>query len=215
MSNPDSYLPTTCAYSLADQRTAIDYIMQADYTQNFGKHTIAAGGSYDLARVLKYYAITLQPNNFLAPILTPSTPDAPTTVVDNAPNLGNTYQSYVQDSWRMSNLWEADYGLRYDFFTIKSTDFGEGFGAFSPRLKLTRFWGPRASVYAYVGRFFEPFSLENVSPEAAQLLNLPLQPTPRSSISSPSAIRSSNSAATFRSAPAISAFASGRRTRTI
>ena len=32
-------------------------------------------------------------------------------------------------------------------------------------------------MYAYIGRFFEPFSLENVSPEAAQLLNLPLQPT--------------------------------------
>lgn len=177
MSNPSTYLPTTCAFSLADQRTAIDYIMQADYTQNFGKHTIAAGGSYDLARVLKYYAITLQPNNFLAPILTPGTPNAPTTVADDAPNLGNTYQSYIQDSWRMSNLWEADYGLRYDFFTIKSTDFSEGFGAFSPRLKLTRFYGKRASVYAYVGRFFEPFSLENVSPQAAQLLNLPLQPT--------------------------------------
>jgi hypothetical protein len=177
MSNPDSYLPTTCAYSLADQRTEIDYIMQADYTQNFGKHTIAAGGSYDLARILKYYAITLQPNNFLAPILTPGTPDVPTTVVDDAPNLGNTYQSYIQDSWRMSNLWEADYGLRYDFFTIKSTDFAEGFGAFSPRLKITRSWGTRANVYAYIGRFFEPFSLENVSPEAAYLLNLPLQPT--------------------------------------
>ena len=102
---------------------------------------IAAGVSYDLTRVLKYYAITLQPNNFLAPILTPDTPDAPTTVVDNAPNLGNTYQSYVQDSWRMSGLWEADYGLRYDFFTIKSTEFSQGFGAFSPRLKLTRFFG--------------------------------------------------------------------------
>ena len=178
MSNPDAYLPTTCAYSLADQRTAIDYIMQADYTQQFGKHTVAAGGSYDLARVLKDYAITLQPNNFLAPILTPGTPDAPTTVVDDAPNLGNTYTSYIQDSWRLSSIWEADYGMRYDFFSIKSTDFAQGFGAFSPRFKLTRSWGPRANVYAYIGRFFEPFSLENVSPDAAQLLNLPLQPNP-------------------------------------
>jgi hypothetical protein len=142
------YLPTTCAYSLADERTALDYIVQGDYIQTFGQHTIAAGASYDLTRVLKYYAITLQPGNFLAPIQTPETPNAATSVVDNAPNLGNTYQSYVQDSWRMSSLWEADYGLRYDFFTIKSTDFSQGFGAFSPRLKLTRF-----------------------------LLNLPLQPT--------------------------------------
>jgi hypothetical protein len=171
------YLPTTCAYSLADQRTAIDYIMQGDFSQTFGRHTIGAGASYDLARISKYYAITLQPNNFLAPILTPNTPDAPTTVVDNAPNLGNTYQSYAEDSWRMSDLYEADYGFRYDFFTVKSTDFSQGFGGFSPRLKLTRFFGKRASIYAYIGRFFEPFSLENVSPSAAYLLNLPLLPS--------------------------------------
>jgi hypothetical protein len=177
MSNPGTFLPTTCAFSLADQRTAIDYIVQGDYTRTFGKHRVSAGGSYDLSRVLKDYAVTLQPDNFLAPIVTPGTPNAPTTVVDNDPNLGNTYQSYVQDSWRMSNLWEADYGLRYDFFTIKSTQFEQGFGAFSPRLKITRFYGQRASVYAYIGRFFEPFSLENVSPIAAQQLNLPLQPT--------------------------------------
>ena len=37
------YLPTTCAYSLADTRTALDYIVQADYTQSFGKHTLGAG----------------------------------------------------------------------------------------------------------------------------------------------------------------------------
>jgi hypothetical protein len=169
--------PTTCGYSLADQRTALDYIMQGDYTQSFGSHTLGAGVSYDLTRVLKYYAITLQPNNFLAPIQTPGTPNAPTTVVDDSPNLGNTYQSYIQDSWRMSSIWEADYGMRYDFFTIKSTGFDQGFGAFSPRLKVTRFFGKRASVYGYVGRFFEPFSFENVSPQAAFALNLPLQPT--------------------------------------
>ncbi|HEY6449589.1 MAG TPA: TonB-dependent receptor [Candidatus Cybelea sp.] len=169
--------PTTCGYSLSDQRTALDYIMQGDYTQGFGSHTLGAGVSYDLTRVVKYYAITLQPNNFLAPIQTPATPNAPTTVIDDAPNLGNTYQSYIQDSWRMSGLWEADYGLRYDFFTIKSTGFDQGFGAFSPRLKVTRFFGKRASLYGYIGRFFEPFSFENVSPRAAYLLNLPLQPT--------------------------------------
>jgi TonB dependent receptor len=36
-------------------------------------------------------------------------------------------------------------------------------------------FGPRDSVYAYYGRFFTPFSLENVSPLAAYTLNLPLQ----------------------------------------
>jgi hypothetical protein len=174
--NPTAF-PLMCGVSLADTRTELDYTMQSDYTQVFGAHTIAAGVSYDLTRVLKYYAITLQPDNFLAPIVTPSTPDAPTTVVDDEPNVGNTYQTYVQDSWRMSNLWEADYGLRDDFFSITSTNFSQGFGAISPRFKLTRFFGKRASVYAYIGRFFEPFSLENVSPDAAHLLNLPLEAT--------------------------------------
>lgn len=174
--NPAAF-PTMCGVSLADSRTELDYIMQGDYTQAFGAHTVAAGVSYDATRVLKDYAITLQPDNFLAPILTPNTPDAPATVIDDSPNIGNTYQSYVQDSWRMSRIWEADYGLRYDYFTIASTDFRRGFGAFSPRLKITRLFGDRASLYAYIGRFFEPFSLENVSPQAAHLLNLPLQAT--------------------------------------
>lgn len=173
-----NFAPTTCAYSLADSRTASDYITQADYSQRLGRHEIRAGVAYDLARIDKHYAITLQPENFLAAILTPNSPDAPTTVIDDAPNVGNTYQSYVQDSWRLSDLWEADYGLRYDFFTIRSPQFARGFGAFSPRFKLTHYFGERANVYAYVGRFFEPFSLENVSPSAAALLNLPLQPTP-------------------------------------
>ncbi len=206
--------PTTCGYSLADQRTALDYIMQGDYVQTFGQHTVAAGVSYDLTRVLKYYAITLQPNNFLAPIRTPNTPNAATTVVDDAPNTGNTYQSYLQDSWRMSSLWEAEYGLRYDFFTIKSTGFSQGFGAFSPRLKLTRFFGKRASLYAYIGRFFEPFSFENVSPQAAYLLNLPLQPTLAQFDLKPERDTQLEFGGHIPVGSGISAFGSGKRTQT-
>jgi hypothetical protein len=171
-----SFTPTTCGFSLADDKTSIDYIWSTDYVQRFGKHEIRAGVVYDLTSVDKNYAVTLAPDNFLAPILTPATPGAPTTVRDDNPNVGNTYQSYVQDSWRFSRDWEADYGLRYDFFNIRSSDFAQGFGAFSPRFKLTRFFGTRTSIYAYIGRFFEPFSFENVDPKAAELLNLPLQP---------------------------------------
>jgi outer membrane receptor protein involved in Fe transport len=179
--SPDvAYLPTTCAYSLYDDRTSIDYLFNADMIQQFGKHEFRAGMGYDLARVYKYYDITLQPGNFLAggPYYPDAPPAAPVSVIDNAPNIGNTYTSYLQDSWRMSQNYEVDYGIRYDFFTIRSTDFYQGFGAFSPRLKVTRYFGDRASIYAYIGRFFEPFSFENVSPDAAYLLNLPLQPTP-------------------------------------
>ncbi len=173
-----NYNVTTCGFSLADDRTAIDYILQSDYSQRFGRHNVRAGVAWDGAKVDKYYAVTLQPNNFLAPIVTPGTPNASTTVVDNNANIGSTYTSYFEDNWRMNDAYELDYGLRYDFFTIKSTDFSQGFGSFSPRIKLTRFFGPRASIYGYIGRFFEPFSFENVSPVAAQQLNLPLQATP-------------------------------------
>jgi hypothetical protein len=42
-------------------------------------------------------------------------------------------------------------------------------------VKFTRNLGTRSAVYAYYGRFFTPFFFENVSPVAAQQLNLPLQ----------------------------------------
>ena len=183
LANPNLFLtssgltPTSCAYSLADDKTSLDYIMQGEFVRRYGSHEFRAGVNYDVTRVDKNYFVTLQPGNFLAPILTPGTPGAPTTVADTNPNVGNTYQSYAQDSWRISEFWEADYGLRYDFFTIRSTDFYDGFGSFSPRFKLTRFFGQRAAIYAYIGRFFEPFSFENVDPHTAQLINLPLQPT--------------------------------------
>jgi hypothetical protein len=172
------FSPTTCAFSLDDDKTSLDYSLSGDLVQRFGKHEVRAGIGYDLTRVDKRYAVTLQPNNFLGPLQSPGTPGAPTSVIDDNPNVGNTYTSYVQDGWRLSDDYELDAGLRYDFFTIRSTDFARGYGSFSPRLKLTRSFGSRAAIYAYVGRFFEPFSFENVDPKAAQLLNLPLQPTP-------------------------------------
>jgi hypothetical protein len=172
----DGNSPASCGYSLAADKTSLDGILQADVVQRFGRHEVRGGVNYDLTRVDKLYNVTLQPGNFLAPILTPGAPNSATAVTDSNPNVGNTYQSYIEDNWRISDLYEIDYGLRYDFFTIRSADFYDGFGSFSPRLKVIRFFGPRASVYAYVGRFFEPFSFENVAPAAAQLLNLPLQP---------------------------------------
>jgi len=65
--------------------------------------------------------------------------------------------------------------VRADTFKVFSTQFSSGFGQLGPRVKLTRFFGRRSNVYAYYGRFFTPFSLENVSPLAAFTLNLPLE----------------------------------------
>jgi hypothetical protein len=167
---------TTCGYSLSGYSTATDGAFNADYTVQLQKHTVGAGSSYDFTLVPKSYEITLQPNNFLAPIYSPATPNAPYTVTDNAPNVGHTETAYVQDSWRLDPRYEVDYGLRADAFQLFSPQFRYGASQFSPRFKFTRFFGERASVYAYYGRFFTPFSFQNVSPTAAQLLNLPLQP---------------------------------------
>ena len=160
----------TCAFSLDDDKTAADYRFQADYVQRFGHHEIRAGGAYQYTDVGKRYAITLQPGNFLAP-------NVATTVVDNASNSGTTYESYLQDTWTLGAKYRLDYGVRYDSFELSSTDFARRFAMFSPRVKLTRFLGPRASLYGYFGRLFEPFSFENVDPVVAQKLNLPNQPT--------------------------------------
>jgi outer membrane receptor protein involved in Fe transport len=168
--------PTVCGYSLQGDRTATDYRFQSDFVQRAGPHEFRAGLVYDATRVAKQYAVTLQPGNFLAPIFTPTMPSAAYTEVDNNPNMGQTYEAYAQDSWHLGDPWLVDYGLRYDHFSIASTSFAQNFTQFSPRLKVTRLFGSRASVYAYFGRFFTPFSYENVDPVAAQQLNLPLQP---------------------------------------
>lgn len=166
---------SACAYSLNADRTARDLILNADDLLEDGRHTIGYGASYDITNVSKYYAITLQPNNFLAPIFTPGTPGAAYTVVDDAPNAGHTESAYIQDSYAVSPIWRVDLGLREDAFQISSTQFYDAFAQLSPRLKITRSYGNRANAYLYFGRFFTPFSFENVSPAAAHLLNLPNQ----------------------------------------
>ncbi len=170
-----AYGNDTCGFSLAGDRTAIDVGGNVDYENRSPKHDVAFGGLYDATHVAKTYAVTLQPGNFLSPIFTPATPGAPFTVMDAAPNVGHLAVVYLQDSWKMGPAWQLDYGLRGDSFLVSSTQFDAGYGQLSPRIKLTRFFGARDSVYAYYGRFFTPFSLENVSPLAAYTLNLPLQ----------------------------------------
>ncbi len=165
-----------CGDSLYSNRLARDVIFNADNDVVSAKHEIRYGAAYDITSVQKRYEVTLQPFNFLAPIFTPANPSAPYTVSDDAPNTGHDEWGYVQDSWKLGARYQLDYGLRSDAFQVASTQFHSGFAQLSPRIKLTRFLTSRSSIYAYFGRFFTPFSLENVSPAAAQLLNLPNQP---------------------------------------
>jgi len=172
-----NYNSLTCGYSLSSNRTATDYIVNIDDALSNANHLVRWGALYDVTNVAKLYSVTLQPGNFLAPIFSPSTPNAAFAVVDNAPNNGNSESLYLQDNWRMGSAWELDYGLRSDSFALRSNEFARGFGMLSPRVKLTRMLGLRSSIYAFYGRFFTPFSFENVSPTAAFTLNLPIQPT--------------------------------------
>ncbi len=154
--------PQDCSNSVYANRGSTDYRFNADYALRSPHHEIRAGTVYDLTTVSKDYAITLQPDNPYGP--------TPYTISDQAPNVGHTYEAYLQDTWKMGNDYQLDYGLRYDTFQLFSTQFLTGSAQFSPRLKLTRLFGPRASLYAYYGRFFTPYSFENVSPAAAALL---------------------------------------------
>jgi hypothetical protein len=177
LANPTTFGPATCAYSLSGDKTASDYRFNLDYALRSAVHEIRFGGAYDITEVSKLYAIDLQPGNFLAPVLAPANAAGPFDVVDNAPNNGHTEETYIQDSWHMGERYQLDYGLRFDAFQLGSTQFHDGASMFSPRIKLTRQFGARASAYVFYGRFFTPFSFENVSPAAAQLVNEPLQPS--------------------------------------
>ncbi len=91
----------------------------------------------------------MQPNSYLDPVnvtqpLSGYTCQGSTgvcTVTDDNPNIGHNSQAYLQDSWRMSNLWQLDYGLRYDDLQLSSAQFARNFDQVSPRVKLTRFVG--------------------------------------------------------------------------
>jgi hypothetical protein len=149
----------TCSNSVLADRTSTDYRFSADYALRSDRHEVRAGGVFDVTTVTKLYQVTLQPKN---PFST-----APFLVTDAAPNLGHTFEAYLQDSWKFGATWALDYGLRYDTFQLGSSEFRTGSGQFSPRIKVTRIFSPSASAYAYYGRFFTPYSFENVSPSAA------------------------------------------------
>jgi hypothetical protein len=153
---------TTCSLSLFSDRTSVDYRINADYDLRSAAHEVRAGIVYDVTSVAKRYAIALQPFNPFGP--------APFTVVDASPNTGHLTEAYLQDGWRIGARWRLDYGVRADVFGIASPEFAGGFAQLSPRVKLTRTFGDTASVYAYYGRFFTPFSPENVAPSVARII---------------------------------------------
>jgi hypothetical protein len=154
---------TDCLFSVYADRTARDYRFNLDYALKLPRHTLRAGGLYDASTILKNYTITMQPYSALDPYGT-------YTAVDSSPNVAHQEEGYVADSWAIGANYLLDYGLRSDSFQIFSTDFDRGFSQLSPRLKLTRLFGSRASLYAYYGRLFVPFSFENVSPATAAKL---------------------------------------------
>jgi hypothetical protein len=154
---------TDCVFSVYANRTARDYRFNADYALKSAHHTIRAGALYDATSILKNYVITLQP-------FSAKNPTGAFTAIDTAPNTAHQQEAYLQDSWAIGNKYLLDYGLRMDAFQIFSTNFDQGFSQFSPRIKLTRFFGPRLSVYVYYGRLFVPFSFENVNPVTAAAL---------------------------------------------
>jgi hypothetical protein len=155
--------PGDCVFSAASDRTSTSYGFAGDYDLRSARHEVRAGASYRNDNISKLYSITLQADNFIQ--------RAPFLIVDNAPNVAHARSAFIQDTWKMGERWSMDYGLRQDSLQLSSTDFNVGFSQLSPRIKLTRTFGSRASAYAYYGRLFIPFSFENISGGSAQFLN--------------------------------------------
>lgn len=154
-------------FSVFADRTSQVMQFNADYASHSASHDVRIGTLLALQTVPKNYVITLQPGNQL------SATGAAVTVTDTTTNNGGSQAYYAQDSWRFAPRWQLDYGLRWDQFSASSTGFAGNWNQTSPRAKLTYNFTKRASIYAYYGRLFEPFSLESISPQAAAALFAP------------------------------------------
>jgi hypothetical protein len=177
--NPTGF-PTMCAYSLADQRGPRSTTSCRPTTRRTSASIRSRGRKLLRSRadleILRDHAAAQQLSR--TDSHAGNSPNAPATVIDDSPNLGNTYQVVHSGQLAHEQL-SGKPTMACATTSLRSLDLvlSRASALSAPRFKLTRFFGTRASVYAYIGRFFEPFSLENVSPEAAYLLNLPLQPT--------------------------------------
>lgn len=155
--------PGDCVFSAATVRAARSYAWMTEYGLRSNRHDVRAGVSYRTDAVSKHYDIVVQPDNFVQ--------HAPVSLIDDEPNGAHTQALYVQDAWQMGRGWSFEYGVRADAFQLASSTFKAGFAQISPRVKMTRTFSSRGSIYVYYGRLFEPFSFENISGGGAQFLN--------------------------------------------
>ena len=148
-------------FSVLADRVSQTAQFNVDFQAHSEHHDLRAGSLVTRDSIPKLYSITVQPGSGLAPS------GAAFTAIDDRANRAYQQEAYIQDSWLFAPHLRLDYGGRYDAFEISSADFASSFRQISPRVKLTRDFGPRASVYAYYGRLFVPFSFENVDPATA------------------------------------------------
>jgi outer membrane receptor for ferrienterochelin and colicins len=160
-------------FSVFADRSFSSLAFNADYLYHSSRHEVRAGALTSWQNVPKNYVITLQSGNNLAP----KNQNGTFTAIDNGTINGASAGLYAQDGWQIAPRWRVDYGVRFDSFAADSTTgaapFSKQYNQTSPRVKLTYSFSPRASVYAYYGRLFVPFSLETVDPATAASLYLP------------------------------------------
>jgi hypothetical protein len=160
-------------FSVFADREFNEFSINADYAYHSSRHDVRIGAITGTQNVPKNYVITLQAGNKLMP----QNPDGTFTAVDNSTINGTSQGFYAQDAWQWSPHWQLQYGVRFDAFSVASTTsiapFSNQYDQTSPRTKLTYFFSPRTSVYAYYGRLFSPFSLESIDPAVAATLYVP------------------------------------------
>ena len=148
-------------FSVLADRVSQTSQFNVDVQAHNERHDVRAGTLVTRDSIPKFYGITVQPGSEL------TSDGSAFTASDDRSNRAFQQEAYIQDSWSLAPHWRLDYGGRYDAFEISSADFASAFRQISPRVKLTRDFGSRMSLYAYYGRLFVPFSFENVDPQTA------------------------------------------------
>jgi len=139
----------SCISFLSGSRTIDSLTYYAAYANKSATHDVRAGTSFTPSHAL------------VAPLFTSAGVSA--TDTDSARSRSDV-GAYLQDAWQLDRAWSLDYGLRADRLTASGD--GDAYGQLSPRIKVSRAFGRRATVYAYFGRLFEPFDIDDyfVSP---------------------------------------------------
>jgi outer membrane receptor protein involved in Fe transport len=170
-------LPSADRYGakLDAERTLATYGIKSDWSRFFGRHTFKGGVDLVLLRPEEHFNYLSQPwidfthlpdinqehLHFRGPNLGAG---IPRPVVFQQEKTGGQISAYLQDRVRLTRGLIADFGLRYDRYSLAISDFH-----FSPRLNLAYEFRSGTVLHGSYNHFFVPPPVENVLASSAGL----------------------------------------------